>query len=321
MKYNSPSLILVLLVLASVDLNAQPTAQIARKDAPRPTGQLSSADQANQLVASASRQMMRLPSVQAKVRQRVNLYGQELSGSGTYHQLRTQSDGLLLRLELKLTVSHQVASILQVCDGKYMWTRRELPNNKSLSTVNLTRVRNALEKSKKTLLVDPASNWMMLGGLSRLLDGLSNNFTFQSATASEIGGVAVWEVRGTWRKERLAKIAPKFQQAILNDDPAVLQQLPGHLPHEVVLVLGRDARILPLFPYRIDYIRQKSRGEGEAIQVERQSIATLELFEVSRPNQMDARMFRFDPIDQDISDQTDLYLESIGLSDQKSKQK
>lgn len=321
MKYNSPILTLVLLVLASMQANAQKSPRIARKDARQRPDQVLTAEQADQLVANASRQMMRRPSVQAKIRQRVNLYGQELSGSGTYHQLRSQSDATLLRLELKLTVADQVASILQVCDGKYMWVRRELPNQKSLGTVNLTRVRQALENSKKTVLVDPASNWIMLGGLSRLLDGISSNFTFQSAKASQIGGVPIWEVRGKWRKERLVQMVPKLKQAILNDDPNAYQQLPRHLPHEVVLVLGRDPQVLPLFPYRIDFVRQKSRGEENSLQVERQSIATLELFEVSRPKQMDARMFRFDAGNQEITDHTELYLGSLGLSEKKSTER
>ena len=57
----------------------------------------------NKLVADAARQVFRLKALEAKVRQRVSVFGQEVPGAGEYAQL-SLGQQKLLRLEMKMQI-------------------------------------------------------------------------------------------------------------------------------------------------------------------------------------------------------------------------
>ncbi len=99
------------------------------------------------LLSRAVAQLTSLPALEAKLRQKAQLFGQEVAGSGTYLQTQSQR-GLLLRLELKLQVGDQQSSLQQVCDGRFLWVRRDVASGVSLGRVDMAlsrpRVRRRL---------------------------------------------------------------------------------------------------------------------------------------------------------------------------------
>ncbi len=276
--------------------------------APGPDGQ--------QLMAQAARELFQQPALEAKIRQRIDLFGHQLVGSGSYQQL---GDGpeKLLRLELKLQVGNQITSLQQVSDGRFLWIRRDLPGQTSLSRIDLKQVRDAIRASGQTPAPDPGGNWMALGGLPRLLQGLNENFLFNSPPrADQVGQVPVWVLRGQWRAERLAAPLPNQRADILAGRPPRLEELPPRLPDSVMITLGRDD-VLPLFPYRIEYLRQDGAGQGSGAGppgiASPRSLVTMELFEVRRRADLDPRQFDYKPGDQEVADHTESYLKSLGL--------
>src|SRR5579871_5842156 len=70
-----------------------------------------------QRVAAAADQ---LRSVQARIRFRTDLFGQQTVGAGEYLQLG-QGDERQYRLELKTAVGQEWMTLEQVCDGKFLW--------------------------------------------------------------------------------------------------------------------------------------------------------------------------------------------------------
>ena len=255
----------------------------------------------NDLIAAAAANLARLPALEAKLRQRVRLFGHELVGSGTYQQL-TVGRQRMLRLELKMDVAGRVTSFQQISDGTTLWIRRDSGDDQSLEYINLRQIRQALAKHAATRTISPPGNWFAVGGLDQLLYELSRNFEFSEPTPSQIGTVPVWELSGKWKPDTLKQF-----------DVKAAEELPAHLPHIVKVTLGRDQQ-LPLFPYRIEYGRRSDKTEvgpstsGAASYV---AIAAMDLHGVQHRPDLTAGHFRFQPNEQEVVDVTQRYLSRL----------
>jgi len=292
----------------------------------RQTSAVSVADQSNEgaaarfsgqeLVTAAAAAVFRQPSISAKIRQKIDLFGHRLVGTGSYMQL---GDGpeKHLRLDLRIQVGDRVTSLQQVSNGSELWIRQDLPEGPhgkgGSRKIDLSRVRKAIESSGNSSQLAPPACWLALGGLSKLLTGLAQNFDFSTPQAAEIRGVRVWAINGAWKVEKLLKVMPNQEQQILAGGPDYLSQLPGHLPERVTVVIGRD----DLFPYRIEYHRRdgdRSRGHS-ADGTRPRTIVKMELFEVRLGASIDPLQFKYTPDGTNVSDHTSLFLERMGLAE------
>lgn len=296
MNYKLPILAAAALLQVSANWGITQTAQ---SESSPPDGQ--------QLIQMAARQLLNQPPLECNVRQKINLFGQELIGPGSYQQFGSGKS--MVRLELKLTVGGKVVSLQQVCDGRFFYVRQDLPNLTSLSRIDLQRVQEAIDAAGPNATPPPTANWMTRGGLPHLLQQLESNFEFTAPQASSLKQIPVWIVTGRWKQDRLAEMLPAQKDNILAGLPADLSQLPPQIPHEVEITLGHDD-LFPLFPYRIVYRRLASPG-GEGTPP--QPIVVLEFFNVRRRLDMDPREFEYVPDDRELVDNTDEYLASLGL--------
>lgn len=267
----------------------------------------SAAEDGQTLVSRAAAQLAATPSLEAKLRQQVQLFGQELSGSGTYLQ-KQSPQGLLLRLELKLQVGSQLSSLQEVCDGRFLWIRRDLPGGASLGRVDLERIRAAIRQRGQPPWADAATNWLALGGLPRLLSALAENFAFSAPQAVRSDKVPMWVVDGRWKPERLAELQPDLKDKILAGKPIDPQRLPAQLPTDVRIVLGQS----DLVPRRIEYRRLPADSAGDK-KAAAQPAVVLEIVELQRRENLDDRLFAYQPGNQEVADYTDLYLASLKL--------
>ncbi len=254
------------------------------------------------LVKEAMQRTLLARGIEAKSRQRVNIFDQQLVGSGTYLQL-TQGPKLLLKLDLKLQVDGDSSSLRQISDGDSLWVIQRHNAATHVSRVNMRRLREAAAKVQPAAL--PPSLWMALGGIPRLLSQLADHFQFHKPQPLTINGLPVWKVEGQWKPEILAKLLPDQEADILAGRGARLDELPEHLPHGVTLILGRD-QIIPLFPYSFSFYRDV-KVEGEE-QTRRVPLVTWELFEVRIRPDLQPSEFEFRPTDQQIEERTEEYL-------------
>jgi hypothetical protein len=300
MKQTLPTLTLLLL-LAAV---APAWAQVRN---PPATNSQSGED----LVTSAARQLLDEQALECKLRYRVRSGRNDLIGQGAYMQVGP-SDAKLLRLELKLQVGEHVASLQQISGEEYLWIRQDLPQGKQgLSRISLRQYREAARNSQTAPIGATTTAWLLMGGLSRLIEAQHMNFEFETPRAGMLQNVPVWVVAGHWRPAQL--------QNLLNGKDLPLDQLPEQLPARVELTLGRDD-ILPLFPYRLEWFRQAREESGgkDKAPVAREPrwepMVTMELYEVSRRAQYDPARFEYDPGDQEVEDVTQAYLNKAGLT-------
>ena len=291
MKQTLPSLVWTSGMAVIASLLVFPGGVVAQE--PPPVAVLAPNPDGQKLVANAARRVFQEPSLEAKVRHRVDLLGHELFGTGLYQQLGAGPDKLV-RFEMKTQLDDQTVTLQQISGERFFWIRKDLPQGKKkLSRVSLWQFREGVKKIEATNPLHASQCWLLLGGLSRLLEELNRGYTFGPPQAGELGSVPVWVLTGEAKPELRARL-----------DIPVERKTP-QFPVQVVLTLGRD-NILPLFPYRVEYQRTNKSGVLEPLM-------TMELYEVRRRNDLDPRSFEYNPGDQEVEDITRPFLLRLGI--------
>jgi hypothetical protein len=215
----------------------------------------------------------------------------------------------LFRLELKVQMGEDARTLLEVCDGSYFW-RCEWYKGKCIAEkTDLARAVRAWEGRRDLGALGDMGSWPRLGGLSRLLRELRNWFQFVAADETKLADqTPVIRLHGVWRPERLATLAPGPPGRVTSGTIG-LKDLPEHLPDSVMLFLDRD----DLFPFRIEYRRQKLPSLPVHAAGEEFAIVTMDFYLVNLNQPIDADRFAFSPRNLNYSDQTDRFLERLGL--------
>ncbi len=278
----------------------------------------------NQLLAEAVANIGSHRSIAANIRHRVNLFGHELVGSGTYQQMDIGPDRLL-RLELKIPLDDQITSVSQICDGRRLWTERTFPDEDGASQseihrVDLSRLRRTASThsesrgdpghgtANRSAMGMRVGNGLLIGqgGLPQLMIELDRHFAFHTVDATTLHDVPVWITWGTWKPESLAsmladageeqEVAPQPSSNSPRDGTPEVTKLPAHFPDYVGVVLGQE----DLLPYQFQYRRKNAADRIDASPVvpsdsNSTAIVTMELFQVEVGGAIDPAQFTFSP--------------------------
>lgn len=246
-------------------------------------------------------------TVSARMRQQIRMFGQNLAGSGVYQQANVKQD-YLFRLQVQIAVADQPATLLQVCDGRFLWTSRSYPDDQpTTSRVDLNLIRRRLDFENTTrqgragddaTVARTASPTLLMGmgGLPRLLEMLAHHYEFLEPRSAELHHVPVWTLTG--------RLSESSQRLFLADDG----ELPAHVPQSVTVALGKD----DLFPFRIE-CRQAAEDQpgGQAADANQRPMLITEWFEVAYDGHIDPQQFVFRPLDSEVQDATDAYLAGL----------
>jgi len=248
------------------------------------------------------------PSVSARIRQSVDLFGHKPVGSGVYLEQRSEGKPLF-RLEMRMQLGSEPSSLLHVCDGRHLWQYRKIREAETLSRIDVGRVAEALEESGKLHEIAKVGYWPGLGGLPRLLRGLYAAFDFTSVEETRLADqIPVWRLRGEWKQARLAKLLPEEDLAETGK-PVDFSRLPPHLPDHVLVFLGKTDE----FPYRIEYRRRAPNGHQTENDSGGRAVVTVELHQVDFNAPIHPTRFLYNPGDLEYSDDTDHFIKSLGL--------
>ena len=301
----------VALVAVACLVARAPHTKSAQAAAPSPSDQIAPATQFSDSPQSFLQHAIRLVegrrSISARVWQRAELFGKQLEGSGIY--LEQHSDeGLQLRLELKFPLDGEPCLLLQVCNGRYLWRYEKFGPTAKLGRIDTLRVLQALDERGGTAGPNGLQPWPGWGGIPRLLRALDRDFDFSPPRVAELpGGFPTLRAEGRWKPDRLVPLLPESKAAPGQGRAGDPSALPSHVPHRVVLDLGRD----DLFPYRIEFRRT---GVVASTDTDRdQLIAVMELREVVFNVPIAREVFHYDPGTLEYTEQTDRFLESLGL--------
>jgi hypothetical protein len=270
-----------------------------------------------QLVAEAARRVAAEPAISAEMRYEIDAFGHELVGTGSYLQLGAGPEKLL-RLDLRMQVGGKLATVQEIRGEDAYWVRRDVPPQPpTLGRVDLKQLRKAMAQPSGlgASNVLPQGEWIVLGGLGRLLKALEQNFDFATPRADELTfnttdgkslvKLPIWTVGGLWNPEKLS--------ALVGKEPGKLGALPEQLPDRVELVLSRTEDVLPLFPYRITYWQTPAAGKKDKNATPDRTprkLMKIELFKISNdPKRINATDFQYQPGDQEVQELTQFYVQ------------
>ena len=264
---------------------------------------------AKRLLRSAVLAVSTESNLQASVRHKINLFDQQLVGTGHYSQF---GEGPIkrLRMELKTQVGETTTSITQVCDGRHLWLRENFPDSVQLSRIDVRQVRTRLEqlqlqRANQTDQTDqaiiPQLDWganIAMGGLPRVLAAVEDSFNFSVVRRATFEDVPVWVILGQWKPEVRDKIQSRFRVRRGN--------LMTHMPNAVRIVLGRDEQF-QYFPREIQYLRVVEGATEEFVTAT--ALVTLQFYDYTRKVAMNRSQFDYQRGDQIIVDRTQAFLE------------
>jgi hypothetical protein len=250
------------------------------------------------IVRQSARNLFDLPGLEAEFHYKVQAYDQTLAGSGRYLQ---SGDGpeKLSRLELATQLEDHKASQQTIAGKQYLWTRRDFgPDQRSLSRVDLRRVRVAIQDSGPPLSLDPSPTWLGIVSLPKMLGSLGHWFDFEPSRKDRAGDRDVLQLRG--------KINQEKKSQLLGDKKG---QGGEQIPDAVELTLGTD-NTLPLFPYRIEFLKTPPKDKSGALI----PLLTLDFFSAKVRSDIDPQQFEYFPGDQEVEDHTRQFLERLGFA-------
>ena len=252
-------------------------------------------------------------SLHCRVRHQVNLYGQQIKGSGEYVQGASRRHQF--RLELKLHSGEESATLLQVCDGRSMWTYRQLGDRPSLGHVDLRRVQDELGEEDIQATWYPWRDLGGIGGLPHLLRGLDETFRFTSSVPGTLDGSPVWILKGRWRAAPLRRLLKDQKDAINAGGEIEWGDLSPHAPDHVAVIIGRDDRL----PYRIEF-RRSTVAAGtitaplDAGDDASEMLLVMEFYRVRLGEEVDPQLFEYKPRGLAPRDHTDRYVTALRAS-------
>ena len=197
-------------------------------------------------------------SISARVRQQVNLFGQEYNASGTYDELKTTEfrgkGAVRFRLDMQLQSPGDAKevnsnnSLTIVCDNTYNYIYRfySVEGENHLERIEIKRLVEAIEKQGRNDIQTEVGSMFGLGGLAGMLREMRNRYDFNTAPVKtpiqEKNSVMdVWKIRGQLKPE----IVASFAATVTGKKPSI----PKHTPTAIDVYIGVDDR----FPYRFDY--------------------------------------------------------------------
>jgi hypothetical protein len=279
------------------------------------------------LLAEAAARLERRASITARLRHQTVVDGEQLYGVGRYWQLGS-GDELRVRLELQLG---RDASLLQISNGRFLWSDRTLPTGRTVTRVDLRQLRSdpVLAATNINEIRPGHANWSAAqsnlaatcGGLPGMLVALQESFSFYPPQAMRLVipgtngansvSVPYFAIVGRWKNEKLAALLG-HQPATGGRDSTVPIFTPERLPQEVLLLFGQA----DLFPYRIEYRHLESPPEGAPIpspayQLSNRPTSVLELSDVTFDMLIPPSQFDYVPPNVDWIDQTAVLIEQL----------
>ncbi len=200
-------------------------------------------------------------SIKADLLQSVSIGDQQFKVRGQYLSLANDSAGSQpssdgnsainkLRLSYVVIPDQGVrGEMLEVCDGKELWTELTLPDSKRVTRRNIQQILAAAMAANHQGNVSQSSISIELGlgGLTALLASLEKSMTFHAIKEDQVDGRSRTIIQGRWKKEISARF-PKEK-----DD-----MLPPFVPDLVWLYVDSQT----LFPEKLLYLKKQPQKKA-----------------------------------------------------------
>ncbi len=211
----------------------------------------SAQDTATLLLHNALRQAVWGPSVVCKIRQRQTLLDKQLVSTGTYVHAG-QGSGQL-KMHVRLAADERINTLVQVSDGRVLYSTLHIGGVSNRSRVDLYRIREYLGPITTTSLEDPViAMYLAVGGQAELLRKLVQQYKWTHVQTGRLDEVDVW-----WLSGELASVPPAVRALSEFDQALFLPNHSGLIPTKVRVALGKGEPF-PLWLYQVEQARDES---------------------------------------------------------------
>ena len=248
---------------------------------------------ATELFNQVRQELQKHQSIKAEMLQNVSIGDQQFKVTGHYLSSGNTDSGLKLKLDYSVIPDQGAeGKMLEVCDGKELWTMLTFPGSKRVTHRNILQIQKAVAAVGEKSGPEAKLNIELgLGGLTALLASLDRTMVFDAIKQEPSDGHNRTLIQGHWKKE-IAQRFPKEK----ND------ALPAFVPDFVRLYVNPET----LFPERILYL--KKQPEKKTLK----SLVSLEFQNVVLDGPVDDESFVFDiPKDVIPEDITKNYVDRL----------
>jgi len=201
------------------------------------------------LVHNALRQAVWGPPMTGKIRQRTTLFDKQLVSYGSYAHAG-QGTGQL-KMHVRLATEKRINTLLEVSDGRVMYSTQHIGETVQRSRVDLNRIREYLGPITTASLEDPViAMYLAVGGQAELLRKLAQQYRWTHVQAGQLGNVEVWLLTG-----ELATEPPPLRASAEIDQLLFHPSNSNLLPTKVQIALGKGDPF-PLWLYQVGQARE-----------------------------------------------------------------
>jgi hypothetical protein len=258
--------------------------------------------EADALIEASLHRLREAPWLRADLRYHVQPSGQtSLTGRGLFEERQADGDRLT-RLELAFPLGRDAFRLLQIRDGRFLWTIRDLAEGDELSRIDLDRVAAARAEQDANLPPPSAIDTSALstGGVTGLIEML--RATYESIRAQpgmlhhDGGRTKVWRIDGRMRAAVRQRLGLPMES-----DATSAANLPPMLPDRVTLMLDHETRL----PLRIEFRQSTNPSETRLLAAVELNDLTLGHDASGAPGQ---DRFHVEPGPRPVTDETPRHL-------------
>lgn len=184
-------------------------------------------------------------SIKAQIIETVTIGSRRFKATGSYIQGTRES--LKLRLEYHIKIGKLEGTLLEVCDGKVLWSRQKIGSDARITRRDVRQILQALKAAKPGPESALAAE-LGMGGIPALLASLEQTMDFNRQSTEIIDEKPFTVIHGSWKQEVLAR----FQAPNATASGA----LPDYIPERVRIYFDSQ-----LFPRRILYLKRQSNNK------------------------------------------------------------
>ena len=255
---------------------------------------------AQQLLFQLAKQINTSGPIQSTFSLRSTLYDTNLTAEGRFWQIGQGTRKA--RMELAFSDQPIHRSLLQICDGRFVYHVKQTGAEQKINFIDLDRLRN--QDAHLSVATTPAS-WIGQGSLASLFDHLRMAFKFDPPQVQSDNGTTVYHLTGDWRPRELYQlldgVVPKRHLTPVIE----LGKTPEQIPHSIKLEVRSDNNG-QLTPVAIRFYRFDDTSIDPSTAYDRPMVE-VKFNRFDKVAMLDSRLFTLQSSDGESVDMTDDY--------------
>jgi hypothetical protein len=238
-----------------------------------------------------------------RVRQRIEIYDQHVSSTGSF--VRGGLGSGKLNLTLQFPAGDSMNSVVQICDGQRLQTIEDMAGKRRRTIVDLVKVRERLRMNHVINSESPKdpviAMYLAIGGQAESLRKLCQQYEWHSVREQTYAGRPVWLLQG-----RIQSVPPAVRALATTDIQLLSEAKSTLLPTSVRVAISKGGAgdPLPYWLYQVEHRRSDSEDSTET------TMRLITEWDSPKPieQEVDQKIFEAGTSNDYFEEETSLYL-------------